>query len=186
MGLSKSALFHHFTGKRQLYSEVLGRVLGRLRARVEPALRGAAEPAAALDACVDALVDFLAEDPATPRLAMRAVFEDDPFVGADLDGREPEPFELALLELIGDFQGLIERGIASGRFEPVSVPDTIQSLIGMTVYHFASGDFGTALLGESPFQASAVRRRKAEVKHFVRRALLRDAVASPPEAPASD
>ncbi len=170
-GLSKSALFHHFSSKLELYSEVLERVLLRLGERAAPALREEVDPAEALDQVVDVLIDFLAEDPATPRLAMRALFEDDPY-GSDLSVREPEPFEAALLALIGGFQGLIERGIEQGRFRSVSVVDTIQSLIGMTVYHFASGEFGEALLGESLFSTAAVRRRKREVKGFVRRAVL--------------
>ena len=174
VGLSKSALFHHFATKQELYSEVLGRVLSRLHGRAEPALRSDADPADALDAAVDALIDFLAEDPATPRLAMRAVFDDDPYVGAGLEEREPEPFEIVLLELIGGFRTLIERGIECGRFRPVSVPDTIQTLIGMTVYHFASGQFGEALVGESLFSTAAVRRRKLEVKTFLRRAVLHE------------
>jgi AcrR family transcriptional regulator len=175
VGLSKSALFHHFSTKLELYSEVLERALARLRERAASALQSDADPADALDAVVDAIIDFLAEDPATPRLAMRALFEDDPFVCGGLEAREPEPFELVLLELIGGFQAVIQRGIETGRFRPVSVPDTIQSLIGMTVYHFASGDFGTSLFGESLFSSVAVRRRKTEVKTFLRRAVLQTA-----------
>ncbi len=181
-GLSKSALFHHFTTKLELYSEVLERVLIRLGERAAPALREDVDPAEALDQIVDVLIDFLAEDPATPRLAMRALFEDDPY-GPDLSERDPEPFEVALLALIGGFEALIQRGIAQGRFRRVSVPDTIQSLIGMTVYHFASGEFGEALLGESLFSTSAVRRRKREVKGFVRRAVLKGVDADEPPAP---
>jgi AcrR family transcriptional regulator len=178
VGLSKSALFHHFPTKLELYSEVLGRVLGRLSDRLQPALDRAGDPGERLDACVDALIDFLAEDPSTARLAMRSVFEDDPFVGAALDEREPEPFETLLLELIGRFQTLLERGIASGRLRRVSVPDTIQSIIGMTVYHFASGEFGEALFGGSLYSSPAIARRRREVKGFVRRALLREPAAT--------
>jgi len=178
VGLSKSALFHHFPTKLGLYSEVLHRVLSRLGARIAPVLGSDAGPAVQLDAVVDAFVDFLAEDPSTPRLAMRALCEDDPFIGQDLAGRDPEPFELLLLELIGQFHTILESGIEAGVFRPVSVPDTIQSLIGMTVYHFASGDFGEALLGESLFSTSAVRRRKREVKTFMQRAVLADPTPS--------
>lgn len=185
VGLSKSALFHHFGSKVELYSEVLHRALSRLEARVGPAFRSDAAAPEQLDAVIDGLIDFLAEDPATPRLAMRAIFESDPFLGDHTLRHEPgrvphldrdlEPFELLLVDLIGRMQMLLERGIEAGDFREVSVPDTLQTLIGMTVYHFASGDFGEALLAESLFSTKAVRRRKREVKAFVRRAIVRNA-----------
>ena len=176
VGLSKSALFHHFPSKLGLYSEVLGRVIDRLADRLDPVFHGTLDAPIALDRSVDALIDFLTEDPSAPRLCMRALFEDDPFVDA---GRGPEPFEAVLLELIGGFQTLLDRGIREGDFREISVPDTIQSLIGMTVYHFAAGEFGEALFGESIFSARAVARRRTEVKAFVNRAVL----AEPPAVP---
>jgi hypothetical protein len=57
-------------------------------------------------------------------------------------------------------------------------PDAVQTLIGATVYHFASGEFGEAVLGGPLFSAEAVARRKREVK-----ALLLHGLASPSSAP---
>ena len=62
--------------------------------------------------------------------------------------------------------------MATGAFRPASVPHTLQTLIGATVYHFASGDFGNEMLGRPLFSASEVRRRKIEVKALIRRGLL--------------
>lgn len=169
VGLSKSSLFHHFPTKLGLYSEALGRAIDRLADRMRPVLQSDLDAATMLDRSVDALIDFLTEDPSAPRLSMRALFEDDPFVA---EGRNPEPFEFVLLELIGGFEALLQRGIDSGALRAVSIPDTIQSLIGMTVYHFASGEFGDGLFGHSIFSADAVLRRRSEVKQFMRRAVL--------------
>jgi hypothetical protein len=44
----------------------------------------------------------------------------------------------------------------------------------MTVYHFASGEFGERLLGGSVFAAAEFERRKAEL-----RAWLREGIAAP-------
>jgi hypothetical protein len=44
-------------------------------------------------------------------------------------------------------------------------------LIGATVYHFASGEFGEGLLGGPLLSSEAVRRRKAEVKSFLKQGL---------------
>jgi hypothetical protein len=48
----------------------------------------------------------------------------------------------------------------------------VQSVIGMTVFHFASGEFGEELIGRPLFSGSEVRRRKAEVKALIRHGLL--------------
>jgi len=65
----------------------------------------------------------------------------------------------------------LEAGIAAGEIRPVSVPHTLQSLIGLTVFHFASGDFGEDLLGAPLFSASEIRARKEHVMAFMERAL---------------
>ena len=56
VGLSKSSLFHHFSGKLELYAEVCERVLGRIAARVRPVLEGSSPCAERLDAAVGALM----------------------------------------------------------------------------------------------------------------------------------
>jgi AcrR family transcriptional regulator len=172
VGLGKSSLFHHFRSKTELYLAVLGRVLRRIQERVQPAFADPGEPWERLERCLDALVDALAEHPATARLLLRGLFEDDDF------GDEAEP-ELAATErtlhaLLDGMGRLLREGIARGAFRAVSVPDTIQTLIGATVYHFASGEFGEGLIGGPLLSAEAVRRRKAEL-----RALLRHGLAVP-------
>ena len=72
--LSKSSLFHHFESKAALYCGVLTRVLERVDAAVRPALEEAGDPADRLLALLDLLVDVLAEQPATSRLLLRALF----------------------------------------------------------------------------------------------------------------
>ena len=59
----------------------------------------------------------------------------------------------------------------AGELRAVSVPHTIQSLIGLTVYPFASGAFGDELLGAGVFSAAEVDRRKLELRNLVRAGL---------------
>ena len=54
----------------------------------------------------------------------------------------------------------------------MSVGHTLQTLIGATVYHFASGEFGDEMIGRPVFSASEVRRRKDEVKGLLHRGLV--------------
>ena len=181
-GLGKSSLFHHFRSKAQLYLAVLERLLAQLDERLRAALAAPGTPAERLDRWLDALVDALAEREPAARLLLRGLFEDDAFdAEAWSEGREAEhhleSILRGILELLGE-------GAASGAFRAASGPHTVQTLIGATVYHFASGEFGENLLGGSLRSADAVARRKAEVKAFLHRGLAAPAGASPnPEHP---
>lgn len=168
-GLGKSSLFHHFRSKVELYLAVVSRVLDRIREHVDPVLRSSAGPAERLDGFVDALIDALAEHPPTARLLLRGLFEDDDFGPAD--ETQAEGFERNLAEVLGELRALFDSGIQTGAFRPVSRSHTIQTLIGATVYHFASGEFGEELIGGPLLSAEAVRRRKDEVKTFLRQGL---------------
>jgi AcrR family transcriptional regulator len=170
VGLRKSTLFHHFASKTQLYSEVLGRVVGRIDVQVRPALVSASGSCMdRLEASVEALIDALAQHPGSARLLLRGLFEDNQFPPEAAS--ETEPVERALALLIEAFQELAREGIDSGELRPVSVPDAIQTVIGATVYHFASGEFGEQVTGGPIFSAEAVARRKREVNQFLRAGL---------------
>ena len=169
VGLRKSTLFHHFSSKAQLYAEVLGRVVSRLDRRLRPVLSAGGSSMDRLEASVEALIDALAEHPGSARLLLRGLFEDNQFPPEAAGATEAVEREIALL--IDAFQELTREGIASGEFRDVSVPDTIQTVIGATVYHFASGDFGEQITGGPIFSAEAVARRKREVSQLLRAGL---------------
>jgi AcrR family transcriptional regulator len=169
-GLGKSSLFHHFPTKASLYVAVIQRVIERIEAHVLPALAVQGGALAQADRAVDALVDALAEHPSTARLLLRSLVEDDAFAAG-------EPPGLAAVE--ARIQGLVARFTAL-----LGAPDTVQTLIGATVYHFASGEFGESVLGGPLFSAEAVARRKREVKSMLLRGLASPASA-PKESPPS-
>jgi AcrR family transcriptional regulator len=168
VGLGKSSLFHHFASKAELYCEVLGRVLGRIREGLAPALASHGTPAARLTLWVEGLIDALAEHPSSARLLLRALFEDD-----DLPEGSPqyEAAERTLWAILADVQDLLREGVASGDFREISAPHTVQTLVGATVYHFASGELGDQLLGRPLLCAEEVARRKAELAALLRRGL---------------
>jgi AcrR family transcriptional regulator len=178
VGLSKSALFHHFPTKLELYGEVLDRVIERLewslsdRAGDEAAHSG--EAAEQLDHWIASLVGTLAESRDAARLLLRALVDEDPFPPIEFqpDDRAPMPFEVRLERVIDRFRRLLEKGIADGVFRPVSVGDAIQTTIGAIVFHFASGELGETMIGEPIFSDRAVERRRREVSEFIRRGLL--------------
>jgi AcrR family transcriptional regulator len=169
VGLGKSSLFHHFRGKTQLYFEVLSRVLDRIRVRLEPALRRDAGPLERLDRGLDALIDALAEHPATARLLLRALFEDDEFPAEP--GPEAECAERILEEMLESIRRVLREGMEQGALRRASVPHTLQTLVGATVYHFASGEFGDNLLGRPVLSAEAVANRKQELRDLLHHGL---------------
>jgi AcrR family transcriptional regulator len=168
-GLGKSSLFHHFATKAALYGAVLDRVLERIDLRMRRALDAGSDPRAQLAAAVVALIDTLAEDPPAARLLLRTVFEDD-----DISPDAPElaAANARLDALIARIAQAITDGIAAGALRPISVPDAIQTLIGATVYPFASGEFGEKLAGEI-FSAEAIARRKREVLGLIEHGWMR-------------
>jgi AcrR family transcriptional regulator len=166
VGLRKSSLFHHFPTKAALYVAVLERVLGSIQERVRGALEREGSPLVRLERWLDALVDALAENPQFAPLLLRALFEEDVASPDQTRGLDE-----ALDRILGGVRSLLEAGVASGSFRPLSVPHMLQSLIGMTIYHFASGDLGERLLGRRVYSAEEVRRRKREIQALLRSGL---------------
>jgi len=164
-GLGKSSLFHHFRSKVQLYLAVVERVLARVEERVQPILTAHAPAAERLDRWIDALVDAFAEQPASARLLLRALFEEDEFDAADWP--EGQAAERRLANVLDGITRLLQQGMRAGEFRAASAPHVVQALIGATIYHFASGEIGERLLGGRLLSAEAVRARKAEMKQFL-------------------
>jgi AcrR family transcriptional regulator len=165
-GLSKSALFHHFPSKLELYAAVLERILGDLCEAVArlPQDDGAL---ARLRAFVEAVVAALAGSPTRAPLLLRALFE-----GQVLDdARASAESDALLARILGVATGVIEQGVASGELRAVPAAHALQALIGMLVYHFASGELGDELLGAPVYSAAEIRRFQAFVVSFVENGL---------------
>lgn len=175
-GLGKSSLFHHFKSKVELYFAVLERVMQRIDMRLQPVLAAPGSPVKRLDSAIDALIDALVEQPTSARLLLRSLFEDDDFSTDPL--AVVDPTEEILGGLIAQLGDLLREGVEAGVFREVSTSHTVQTLIGATVYHFASGDFGETLIGASLMSSEQVRRRKDELK-----ALLHHGLAATAPAP---
>src|SRR5215470_11781949 len=169
VGLSKSSLFHHFSSKAQLYAAVMGRILDRIEAELMRSLADGGGPVQRLERWLDVVIDVFAGHPTYARLLLRSLFEDD-----ELTGELPEEQAVngTLSRIVGAAHRLLREGIESGVFRPVSVPHMVQSIIGATVFHFASGEFGEEIIGRPLFSGSEVRRRKSEVKALIRHGLV--------------
>jgi TetR/AcrR family acrAB operon transcriptional repressor len=171
-GLGKSSLFHHFKSKVDLYAAVVGRILDQIDLRMTRVLAAGGDPITRMDRWLDTLIDFLAENPAHARLLLRSLFEDDELTGASEEEQRVDATTKRILATAGH---LLREGMASGQFRAANVGHTIQSLIGLTVFHFASGQLGEELLGRSLFTPAEIRRRKQEIKALLRHGMTRAA-----------
>jgi len=167
-GLGKSSLFHHFKSKVDLYAAVVGRILEQIDQRMTRALAAGGAPLARIDRWLDTLVDFLGEDPAHARLLLRSLFEDDDLTGTSVEEQHVDALTKRILATASD---LLREGMAAGQLRAANIGHTLQSLIGLTVFHFASGQLGEDLLGRSLFGAVEIRRRKHEIKALLRHGL---------------
>ena len=177
VGLGKSSLFHHFRNKPQLYAAVAARILVRLEGRLMRTLAGGGDPVARLERWLDELVDVLAENATYARVLLRSLFEDD-----DLPGDLPEEIEAhrAIESMMTSVSALVREGMSAGLIRAVNVQHLLLTLIGLTVFPFASGEFGVEILGKDIFDANEVRRRKHELRD-----LLRFGLVVRPEKPVS-
>jgi AcrR family transcriptional regulator len=172
VGLGKSSLFHHFRSKAQLHAAVVARILDAFDVALTRSLAAGGTPTERLDRWLDTIVSLLGSHPTYARLLLRSLFEDDELTGAL---EEEQRADEALRRVLDHVARLLREGVASGEFRPVSIPHTLQSLIGLLIYHFASGDFGTEMFGRPLFAAAEVRRRQEEIKALLHHGLLRGA-----------
>jgi AcrR family transcriptional regulator len=169
VGLGKSSLFHHFRGKAQLYAAVIGRILERIELALVRALAAGGSPVERLDRWLDTTIDLLGQRPDWARLLLRSLFEDDELTGSLDEEKEATQTQIRILEAMG---ALLREGMSHGQLRAASIPHMLQSLIGLIVYHFASGDFGTELFGRPVITPSEVKRRKEEVKALIHHGLV--------------
>jgi AcrR family transcriptional regulator len=170
-GLGKSSLFHYFKSKAELYAAVVGRILDLFDRRLTAALAAGGDPLMRFDRWVDTLIDTFAQHPSSARLLLRSLFEDDELTG---NSEEEQRADRTLKQLFAAVANLLREGMEEGVFRRASVPHTLQSLVGLSVYHFASGEFGEEMFGQSLFTPALVRQRKDEVKALLCNGLVRE------------
>ncbi|MCH2185720.1 TetR/AcrR family transcriptional regulator [Myxococcota bacterium] len=158
--MSKSALFHYFPGKADLYSAVLDRILGAVLEGMDSVpQRGSALNR--LKGLVESIVDSLAASPTRGPLLLRSIVE-----GEVLDDYETPEADEKLARLFGAASLILTEGAASGELRSVPVPHALQGLVGLLVFHFASGHFGEELLGGPIYSSSEIKRFKEFVVPF--------------------
>jgi len=169
VGLRKSSLFHHFRTKAELYAAVVHRVLAEVDLELTRALAQGGSAVERLDRWIDVLIDLMVRTPSHARLMLRSLFEDDELAGALPEERQADE---KLRRILQQASNVLRDGMRQGELRAASIPHTIQSLIGLIVYHFASGELGDEIIGRPVFDPKEVERRKLEVKSFLHHGLV--------------
>jgi len=168
-GLGKSSLFHHFKSKAELYAAVAGRILDIFDRKLTDALAAGGDPLDRFDRWIDSMMETFAQHPTSARLLLRSLFEDDDLTGTSAEEHHADQ---TMRHILTSLANLLKEGMQTGVFRAANIPHTLQSLMGISVYHFASGEFGEELIGGSLFSPSAIRRRKEEVKSLLYNGML--------------
>ena len=166
VGIQKPSLFYHFANKDELYKAVVLAVLEPFESLVSSIVSAENEPIERrLIRLIEGIIEVLAEHRHRAKFMLRALMAE-PEVGEsdDLTGH--------IVGLLAGLTRFLKAGMRAGVIRMMSAANLLQSIIGLTIYHFASDEFGTLLTGKSLFLPASVKRRQQEVVDLLLRGVL--------------
>ncbi len=167
VGVQKTAVYYYFPSKAALYTAVLERMLEAFERSIQQATGSEGSPRTRLERLVHALNDVLAEHRNYSQILIR-IFVD----RAQVDYRVIGP---RVERIVGPLLRFYHEGVEAGVFRHLSARHFFQSLLGVTVFHYAARDFSAGVLEVSDiFTASAVAWRREEVTRLLEHGVLAD------------
>lgn len=162
VGLHKSSLFHHYSGKLELMDDAVGGAIARLISLLAPLLEEEGATLETLLQAVHLLVDHFSEHPEAARLVVATMVAPD-----DSDVRKLPSSARSL----GFYLGLsrwLERARRAGVIRPCSIRQAIPNLMGIILFYPAVASDLRELVGTDPFSARARQVRKDELTRLVK------------------
>jgi AcrR family transcriptional regulator len=173
VGVQKTALYYYYPSKAALYEAVLVRMLEAFEHTVSKAIDVPESPESRLERLGDALNELLSERRNYSQILIR-IFVD----RVRIDGDALRPL---IERVVGRLLAFYREGIDANAFARVSSRNLFQSLLGILVFHYASGEFGAQVLGvDDIFSEKAVAWRRKEVRKLVLRGVLQGEARSDP------
>ena len=167
VGLHKSTLFHHFSGKSDLSSGVVTRVMTDVLERLQPLESAEPPDLEQLVAIAEELDDFFAEHRWTALFVIRVLLgPGDEFHRIDFS-KDADPV-VRLFAVLGSW---LDRARRAGAVRPLSVRQTIVNLMALVLFYPALVDAADELPFGDPRSPDVRRRRKHELADTLRRAL---------------
>ncbi len=165
VGVQKTALYYYFPSKEALYVAVLRHMLEELDRTIAAALESPGSPVERLDRVLEAVNALLAERSNYARILVRILVDQVKLEGQPL--REP------VERLIGRQLAFYREGVEAGVFAKLSPRHMVQTILGATVFHYATGGLGAAVLGvEDIFTHRVVSWRGEELRKLLLRGVL--------------
>ncbi len=168
VGLHNSTLFHYFSSKRELSSQLLERVIGRTAALVEPLDRDDPPQLDTLLGVIREIAAHFAEHPEEASFILRDQIDCQESGLLDTDTSDPRN---PIYRLFASVWGWLDRARRTGAIRPVRIAQTARILFGILLYDPAA-EVGNQAPGATRRAPDKIRlQRLDEVEAFVHAAL---------------
>ncbi len=162
--VNKALLYYYFRSKQDLHRFTLEMLFSQLRDQVGGKLEEPGPPRQRLLNYVNGYFDFVIAHPNYPRLVQRQVMSRGPGLGGLVD-----EFYRPLHERLGK---TLRDGIARGEFRDVNPPQTVLTLVAITVFYFAAAPVVSQLWRCDPLTSARVAARRRAVLDFLEHGLF--------------
>jgi len=161
VGVQKTALYYYYPSKAALYTAVLVRMLEDFDRTVTEVLQRPGTPEERLERLIDGFNALLAEKRTYSKILIRVFVDRAQLV--DTASILPP-----IQSVIGKILRFHQEGVEAGAFRRTSSRHFFQSLLGVSVFHYAASFFSANVLGVSDiFTSSAVRWRRDEMRKLL-------------------
>lgn len=166
VGLHKSTLFHHFSGKDDLVVQMLHEELGRIADVLEPLATDDPPTFERLIAVAEDVVDHFARERGAALILLRSIVSPPEIE----EGDKPERMLALERRIFGTIGGWLDRARRAGVIRNVRVRHALINLLALFLLYpaIAEDDFGRELLDTDPVSPRALRARKEELIAFLR------------------
>tara|TARA_B110000037_G_scaffold169148_1_gene191703 strand:- start:550 stop:1152 length:603 start_codon:yes stop_codon:yes gene_type:complete len=160
-GVTKAAIYNHYSSKEALYFAVLEEIVASLGGMIEGVTGESDDFFQSLDALGEGVVRYFGARPEAARLILREFVDNGPFQS----GPMAPLFEQVLQGVVS----LLSMGMVMGEISTQDPQQLAGSVIGIHLHWFAARPMTESLIGADPFSASEIDKRVASVKSQVRR-----------------